>query len=248
MRTAVRQRGRGMGGQEGRGRAAGGPPGKEVSWVERWLSRWAPLSGAVAGIFIAVSFFSGGSSPDDNAPASQVFRFYLNHATGQKVSAIFGALGAAFLVYFAVAMASRIRASGGSSWLASGAIAGAVFAAAGLASTLAFSFVLANDIKFLTASSAQTLNVLENDFFLPIVAGFFVFGIVGGLAAVVGRAPVRWMGWVLFALGVLTIVPPISWFAFLAMFLWALVAGIWLTIKTPTEVRQGDRDVSLAHA
>jgi hypothetical protein len=216
--------------------------------VERWLSRWAPLSGTVAGIFIAVSFFSGGSSPDDNASASQVFRFYLNHATGQKVSAIFGTLGGAFLVFFAVAMASRIRASGGSSWLASGAIAGAVLAAAGLVPLFAFSFILANDIKFLTASSALTLNVLETDFFLPIVAGFFVFGIVGGLAAVVGRAPVRWMGWVLFAFGILAVVPPISFFAFLAMFLWALVAGIWLAVQTPAQVRDGDRDVSLAHA
>ena len=216
--------------------------------MERWLSRWAPLSGTVAGIFIAVSFFSGGSSPDDNAPASQVFRFYLNHATGQKVSAILGTLGAAFLVFFAVAMASRIRTSGGRSWLANGAIGGAVFAAAGLVPLFALSFILANDIKFLTVSSAQTLNVLENDFFLPIVAGFFVFGIVGGLAAVVSRAPVRWMGWVLFAFGILAIVPPISFFAFLAMFLWALVAGIWLAVQGPPQVRESNRDVSLAHA
>ena len=216
--------------------------------MERWLSRWAPLSGTVAGLCVAVSFFSGPSSPDDNAPVSQVVRFYLSHATQQKVSAIFGTLGGAFLVFFAVAMASRIRGSGGSSWLAGGMIGGAVLAAAGLASSLAFSFVLASDIKFLTASSTQTLNVLENDFFLPILAGFLVFGIVGGLASAVGRAPVRWMGWVLFALGVLTVVPPVSWFAFLAMFLWALAAGIWLAVKTPAEVRQGDRDVSLAHA
>jgi hypothetical protein len=216
--------------------------------VERWLSRWAPLSGTVAGLCVAVSIFSGPSSPGDNAPVSQVVRFYLNHATEQKVSAIFGTFGAAFLVYFAVAMAGRIRAAGGGSWLAGGMIGGAVLAAAGLVSTLAFSFMLASDIKFLTASSAQTLNVLENDFFLPIVAGFFVFGIVGGLAAVAGRAPVRWMGWVLFAFGILAVVPPVSWFAFLAMFLWALVAGIWLAVKTPAEVRQGDRDVSLAHA
>jgi hypothetical protein len=216
--------------------------------MERWLSRWAPLSGTVAGIFIAVSFVTGNSSPDDNAPVSQVFRFYTQHATGQKVSAIFGTLGVAFLVFFAVAMASRLRAAGGSSWLAGGVIGAAVLAAVGLASSFAFSFVLGDDIKLMTASTAQTLNLLENDFFLPIAAGFFVFGILGGLAAVVGRAPVRWMGWVLFALGILAIVPPLSWISFLATFLWALVAGIWLAVQTPAQVTETDRDLNLAHA
>jgi len=216
--------------------------------MERWLSRWAPLSGTVSGLLIAVSFFSGNSSPDNNAPATQVFRFYLQHATQQKVSAICGTLGGAFLVLFAVAMAARIRARGGSSWLASGAIGGAVFAALGMIPLFAFSLILASDAKFLTASSAQTLNVLENDFFLPLVAGFFVFGVVGGLAAVINRAPARWMGWVLFAFGILCAVPPISWFAFLATFLWVLVAGIWLTVQTPAEVPEAARDVSLAHA
>ena len=216
--------------------------------MERWLSRWAPLSGTVAGVLVAVSFLSGNGSVDNNATAAQVFRFYQQHATGQKVSAICGTLGAAFLVFFAVAMASRIRAAGGSSWLAGGAIGGAVFAALGLVPLFAFSLILASDVKFLTASSAQTLNVLDNDFFLPLVAGFFVFGVLAGLAAVVGRTPARWMGWVLFAFGILCAVPPISWFAFLATFLWVLVAGTWMAMQTPTQVAESARDVSLAHA
>ena len=59
-----------------------------------------------------------------------------------------------------------------------------------------------------------------------MVAGFATFGIVTGLAVVVSRAPARWMGWVLVALGVAAAVPPIAFFAFLATFLCALVAGI----------------------
>ena len=72
-----------------------------MSQVERWLSRWAPLSGAVAGILVAVSIFSGSNTPDNNAPPGQVARFYLQHATGQKVSAIAGIL--------AMATANRTR-------------------------------------------------------------------------------------------------------------------------------------------
>jgi len=215
--------------------------------VERWLSRWAPLSGAVAGILVAVSIFSGSNTPDNDAPAGQVVRFYLQHATGQKVSAIAGILGMAFLVLFAVALAGRVRAGQGSGWLASGAIGGAAFAAAAFAPLLAFSWILASDIKFLAPSTVQTLNVLQNDLFLPAIAGFFVFGVVAGLAAVLGKAPARWMGWVLFVFGIGAAVPPVSWFALLGTFLWVLVAGVWLTVQRTPQVRQSEPDVSLAH-
>jgi len=216
--------------------------------VERWLSRWAPLSGAVAGILIAVSIFSGSNTPDNNAPPGQVARFYLQHATGQKVSAVVGILGMAFLILFAVAMAGRVRAGqSGGGWLANGAIGGAAFAAAAFAPVLAFSWILASDIKFLTPSTVQTLNVLQNDLFLPAIAGFFVFGVVGGLAAVIRKAPARWMGWVLFVFGIGAAVPPVSWFALLGTFLWVLVAGIWLTVQGTPQVRQSEPDRSLAH-
>jgi predicted histidine transporter YuiF (NhaC family) len=215
--------------------------------VERWLSRWAPLSGAVAGILVAVAIFSGSNTPNNNAPVGQVARFYLQHATGQKASAIAGILGVAFLVLFAVAMASRVRAGASGGWLANGAIGGAALAAAGFATLLAFTWVLASDIKFVTASTVQTLNVLQNDLFLPAIAGFFVFGVVGGLAAVVSKAPARWMGWVLFGFGIAMVVPPISWFAILGTFLWVLVAGIWLAVQGTPQVRQtSDPEVSLA--
>jgi hypothetical protein len=218
--------------------------------MERWLSRWAPLASIPAAAGIVVALFSGGSnSPNDNAPVAQVVKFYTAHATGQKVSAIAGALGLIFLVFFAVALAGRARARGAGGWLASGVVGGAVLAAAGFLSLLTFSFILGDDIKFLQPAAAQVLNVLDNDFFLPAVAGFAVFGIVGGLAVAVSKAPARWMGWVLFVVGIACAVPPISWFALLATFLWVLVAGIWLTIQRPAPSSPArERDVSLAAA
>ena len=217
--------------------------------MERWLSRWAPLASIPAAALIVVAFFTGGSnSPNDNAPVAQVVKFYTAHGTGQKVSALAGALGLAFLVFFAVALAGRVRARGAGGWLGSGVVGGAVLLAVGFLSLLTFSFILGDDIKFLQPAAAQALNVLSNDFFLPAVAGVVVFGIVGGLAVALSRAPARWMGWVLFAFGVLGAVPPISWWAFLATFGWALVAGIWLAVQRPAPVPARERDVSLAAA
>lgn len=214
--------------------------------MERWLSRWAPLTSVPAAALIVVALLSGnGNSPNDNAPVAQVVRYYTMHATGQKVSALAGSLGFVFFLFFAVALAGRVRASGAAGWLASGVVGGAVAAMVGFLSLLAFGFILADDIKFLSPGSVQTLNVLENDFFVPVVAGFVAFGVLAGLAVAVGKAPARWMGWVLFAFGVAAVVPPISWFAFLAMFLWSLVAGIWLAARKPAQVPVSEPDVSL---
>jgi hypothetical protein len=223
--------------------------GKDVSQMERWLSRWAPLASVLAAALIIASFASGsGNSPGDNASVAQVVRFYTAHSTGQKVSALLGGLAFVFFVFFAVALAGRVRSSGAPGWLASGVVGGAVAAMAGFLPLAAFGFILANDIKFLSPGSVQTLNVLDNDFFVPAVAGFVVFGIVAGLAAAVSKAPARWMGWVLFAFGVAAVIPPISWFAFLAMFLWSLVAGIWLAIRKPAQVLASKPDAALTTA
>jgi hypothetical protein len=220
-----------------------------VSQVERWLSRWAPLAGVPAAALILVALLSGGSnSPNSNAPVAQVVSFYAAHATGQKVSALMGALGLVFFVLFAVALAGRLRDRGAAGWLANGIVGGAVAAMVGLLSLLAFGFVLADNIKFLSPGSVQTLNVLDNNFFLAANAGFIVFGVVAGLAVAVSKAPARWMGWVLFALGIICVVPPLSWFAFLATLVWSLVAGIWLAAQKPAQVPASEPDVTLTAA
>lgn len=217
--------------------------------MERWLSRWAPLASVPAAALIVVALFSGGgNSPNDNAPVSQVVSFYTAHANGQKVSALAAGLGLVFFVFFAVALSGRVRAGGAGGWLANGVVGGAVAAMAGFLPLVAFSFILGNDIKFLSPGAAQTLNVLSNDFFVPAVAGFAVFGIVSGLVVAVSKAPARWMGWVLLVVGIAALVPPISWFAFLAMFLWSLVTGIWLAVRKPAQVPVPEPDVSLIAA
>jgi hypothetical protein len=217
--------------------------------VERWLSRWAPLASIAAAVLLIVAISSGGnSSPGNNATAAQVVRYYTAHASGQKVSAITGTLAFVFLMFFMIALSGRVRARGAGGWLANGVVAGGALAVVGFLPLLTFSFILGNDIRFMRPATAQTLNILNNDFFLPTVAGFVVLGIVAGLAVVVSRAPSRWMGWVLFAFGVLAAVPPLSFFAFLAIFLWALVAGIWLVVKDRAPVQAEPREPSLTAA
>jgi hypothetical protein len=220
----------------------------------------------VAGILLAIAVISNGNAPGDNARVSQIYSFYLQNPGHEQTVAICGMLGMAFFVLFAVSLAGRVRTGearaaetraaetgarvGGPAraggWLAYGTTAAAVFAAAGAVALLAFVWILASDIRFLAPSSAQTLNLLANDFYLPSVAGFFVFGVVAGLASTVSRIPVRWMGPVLVLFGIAAVIPPVTFFAVLAIFLWAAACGIYLIAQGPPDVAEREPDIRLA--
>ena len=195
-----------------------------------WLSRWGPLAGAVSALLIIIAFTASGTgTPGDNSTGPQVIRWYTtNHGRAMLGDLLVG-LAMFFLVVFAATLARHVRR--GDRWIATGALGGAVVAALGLTCLIGFDLVLTTATKNLTSASAQTLILLENDFFLPAVLGFALFGVLGGLAVVVGRILPAWMGWVLFAVGIAALVPPISWFAMLATALWALIAGIWMVIQ-----------------
>jgi hypothetical protein len=199
--------------------------------MSAWLSKWAPASGVLAGVLVAIAFFASPNSPGDNATGAQVITWYGSHHTSDFVFDLIGGLALLFLVLFAVALARQVRT--GDRWLAHGALAGAVFGGVGFLTSVGFDTVLAQDHNRLTVASAQTLNLLENDFFLPILIGFALFGILTGLAVVVGRILPKWMGWVMFVFGLACLAGPAGFFGVLATVLWVLVAGIWMVKQGP---------------
>jgi hypothetical protein len=203
-----------------------------------WLSKWGPLAGVLSALLIVVSFVTGGSTPGDNASGQQVIQWYTTHHNRQMLSDLLVGLAMFFLVVFATTLARHVRR--GDRWIATGALGGAVCAAIGLTAIVGFDVVLDTNTKNLTLASAQTLNLLQNDFFLPVVLGFALFGVIGGLAVVTGRILPAWMGWVLFAIGIAALVPPISWFALLGTMLWVLIAGIWMVVQGPPAVERAE--------
>ena len=200
--------------------------------MSAWLSKWAPASGTLAGVLVAIALFAKPpDSPGSDATGAQVIAWYQSHHTSDFVFDLIGGLAVLFLVLFAVALARQVRT--GDRWLAHGALAGAVFGGVGFLTSIGFDSVLAQDHNHLTTASAQTLNLLDNDFFLPILVGFALFGILTGLAVVVGRILPTWMGWVMFAFGLATLAGPIGFFGLLATILWMLAAGIWMVKQGP---------------
>ncbi len=199
--------------------------------MSTWLRKWAPASGVVAAVLVAIAFFASPNSPGDNASGAQVIAWYGSHHTSDFVFDLVGGLALLFLVLFAVSLAPQVRT--GDRWLAHGALAGAVFGGVGFLTSLGFDTVLAQDHNHLTIASAQTLNLLENDFFLPILVGFALFGILTGLAVVVGHILPKWMGWVMFVFGLACLAGPAGFFGVLATMLWVLVAGVWMVKQGP---------------
>jgi hypothetical protein len=199
--------------------------------MSTWLSKWAPAAGTLAAVLVAIAFFASPNSPGDNATGAQVIAWYNSHHTSDFAFDLIGGLAVLFLVLFAVALARQVRT--GDRWLSHGALAGAVFGGVGFLTSIGFDTILAQDHNHLTIASAQTLNLLENDFFLPILVGFALFGILTGLAVVVGRILPTWMGWVMFAFGLACLAGPAGFFGILATMLWVLVAGIWMVKQGP---------------
>jgi hypothetical protein len=185
----------------------------------------------LAGVLVAIAFFAGPNTPGSDATGAQVIAWYGSHHKSDFLTDVFGGLAALFLVFFAVALARQVRT--GDRWLAHGALAGAVFGGVGFLTSIGFDAVLAQDHNHLTAASAQTLNLLSNDFFLPILVGFALFDILTGLAVVVGRILPKWMGWAMFVFGLACLAGPIGFFVLLATMLWVLVAGIWMVRQGP---------------
>jgi hypothetical protein len=208
-----------------------------------WLGKWGPLAGVISGLLAAVAVVSGANAPNSDSSGQQVLAWYTAHHAGQELNTVFGVLAMIFLVGFAAVLPRHVRR--GERWIAVAALAGAVAAAIGFTCLLSFGFILASDTAKLSPASAQTLMVLANDFYLPVVLGFTLFGVLGGLAVVAGRILPGAMGWVLFAVGLITLIPGISWFALLATLLWVLVAGVWMTRQGPPAL---DREQVLASA
>jgi hypothetical protein len=199
--------------------------------MQAWLSKWAPAAGVLAAVLVAIAFLTGPNSPGDDASGAQVIAWYQSHHTADFAADLIGGLAVLFLIIFSVSLARQVRT--GDRWLAHGALGGAVFGGVGFLTSVGFDTVLAQDHNHLTVASAQTLGLLENDFFLPILIGFALFGILTGLAVVVGRILPKWMGWVMFAFGLACLAGPIGFFGLLAVMLWVLVAGIWMVKQGP---------------
>jgi hypothetical protein len=192
------------------------------------LSRLAPLLGVVFVVCLAGAIV-GPSTPDVNASSAKVISFYGKHRGALKAQAYFLGFGGLFLVAFFGSMTSYLRRMG-SDALARVALAGAVIMAVGLCLGGTMNVLLTHKSVTMTPSTAQTLNLLNNDMpFILLVVGLGLVAFATGIAVLSTKAMPAWQGWVALVIGLVAVAGgPLAWFALMASGLWVLALSITL--------------------
>jgi hypothetical protein len=194
----------------------------------RW-DRLAPITGFVFVAIVVTAFAIGGSTPEEHDSAAKVQAFYALHHDKHTAVAILLAIAIAFLLFFASSLRFDLRRIGGTGQLANAAFAGGILAASGFGLVSAVHLALANaGESAITLGTTQTLNVLDNNDFIPAAAGLAVL-VLSASASVVrhGGLP-KWLGWIGILIGIVAFTPA-GFFALLAAGVWILIVSILLT-------------------
>ena len=191
--------------------------------------RLAPLTGVIFVVIAVIAFAIGGSTPSDHDTAQEVQSFYGAHHDKHMLLSFILALSIPFLVFFVSSLRYELRRAGGTGQLANAAFAGGVLAAVGFG-VLAFVHLALADAadSSNTIGTAQVLNVLDNNDFIPVAAGMGVLLLGAGMSAVRHGGLPKWLGWAGVVIGILAFTPA-GFFAFLASGIWIALAGILLT-------------------
>jgi hypothetical protein len=192
------------------------------------LSRWAPLAGVVFVLCLAGAII-GPSTPDINDSSAKIIAFYGKHRGELMVQAYFLGLGGLFLVAFFGSLTAHLRRMGADA-LARVALAGAVIMAVAMCLGGTMNVLLTHKSVTMTPSTAQTLNLLNNDLpFVTLVVGLALATFATGIAVLSTKAMPAWQGWTALVIGLVAIAGgPIGWFAIMASGLWVLALSITL--------------------
>ena len=166
---------------------------------------------------------------------AKVISFYVAHKVEQQAAGFLSMYAVVFFLFFAAGLRGymrRMNVEMGATAAAS--LAGAVLLAVGATAFASTTIALADVPDKLDPAAAQALNVLNNDFFVPLIAGTCVFMIANGIAAIrFGVFPV-WVGWIAIVIGVVS-VTPIGFFGFLAMVAWVIGVSLLLFVRASRE-------------
>ena len=198
---------------------------------DRWR-RLAPLTGVIFSVLLVVAIFSEGETPESNATSAKVIAYFASHRSSVETSTIVFAFAFLFLVLFAGSLRSYLRRTPAAEGLSALVLAGGVLAAAGGLMISGVEHGLAEELNYLGPETAQTLNFLSEELFLPIVVGAFLFAIASGLAVLRGARLPKWLGWAAIVIGIVVLIPPLSFPALLAFAIWTVIVSILVYVRT----------------
>jgi hypothetical protein len=200
------------------------------------LERLAPLTGVVFFGLIIALFIVSGNQPGVKDSTAKVVSFWHDHRTREQIAALLGALAVVFFLWFAGSLRASLRAAEGESGrLSAVAFAGAIVFATGGAIASVIQFTAADAVNHVPPTVTQTLSVLNQDDFLPFVAGAMT--LLAATAVVTfryGGLP-KWLAWIAVVLVVVSFTP-VGFAGFLGTLVWVLITSIVLYLRQPEVV------------
>lgn len=198
------------------------------------LVRIVPLAGLAYLVLEVAGNGSIGSFPDSDTPAAKLIPFYASHHSNIARGGFLLHYAALALALFLVGVWARARHAGVDTLVSGALLAGAAVAVAsalsdaGVYSTLGFIGAHENVIA---PGALQAWHVngagggaTTGD------GGLMIVLLAISAASIAGGALPRWLGWSALPLGLVQLTP-IGFFGGLVFWLWAAVAGIYMTAR-----------------
>jgi hypothetical protein len=182
--------------------------------------------------FIVIVVALEPNTPGEKASAQKVMDYYNSHQGRTLTSVFLAPLGALLLVLFASYLRSLARernSAVGPTVLVSGAI----LWASGLLLGSVFDLTVESASHHGQAQIAQTANVLNNDAWIPFVAGIAITLVGAGMTVLSSRILPTWLGWIAIVGGIVSLVGPGGFIGFIVAPLWLLVSGVLLGLRSP---------------
>jgi len=175
-------------------------------------------------LFVIASILLG--EPGSGTAGAAVVKYYHSHQTTETAGVFAVAFAVVALTFFLASLRRTLSATDEGRYLANVVTAGGAVYAAGLMMMTALTVALIDAAKNNMPGTAQTLNVLSSDMWLPVVVGLALLGLGTGVSALRSATLPKWLGWVSVAFGLLALAGPAGGIAFLVAPAWALVIGI----------------------
>ena len=150
------------------------------------------------------------------------------------------ALAVVALTFFLASLRHTLSRTDEGRHLANVVTAGGAVYAVGLMLMAALMVALVDAANHHLTGTAQTLNVLSNDMWVPVVVGLSLLGLGTGVSALRSATLPTWLGWASVVFGILALAGPAGAIAFLLAAVWALVTGIVIVRSSRTTTALAD--------
>jgi hypothetical protein len=147
----------------------------------RFWSRLGVLGGVYAVLFVIASILLG--EPGSGTAGATVVKYYHDRQTTETVGVFAVAFAVVALTFFLASLRRTLSATDEGRYLANVVTAGGAVYAAGLMIMTALTVALIDAAKNNMPGTAQTLNVLSSDMWLPVVVGLALLGLGTGVSA-----------------------------------------------------------------